>query len=87
MGGMKVGERANAELTGDTLEEARSLLELLRAERVIDTQTYRRRLDQISCAVVRRGHYRMVRPKAALGAAEVVGPTDCAVVTQLQMSR
>ena len=52
---MKVGERANAELTGDTLEEARSLLELLRAERVIDTQTYRRRLDQISCAVVRRG--------------------------------
>ena len=59
MGGMKVGERANAELTGDTLEEARSLLELLRAERVIDTQTYRRWLDQISCAVVRRGHYRM----------------------------
>jgi hypothetical protein len=56
---MKVGERANAELTGDTLEEARSFLELLRAERVIDTQTYRRRLDQISCAVVRRGHYWM----------------------------
>jgi nitric-oxide synthase len=44
---MKVGERANAELTGDTLEEARSFLALLRAERVIDTQTYRRRLDQI----------------------------------------
>jgi Nitric oxide synthase, oxygenase domain len=56
---MKVGERANPELTGDTLEEARSFLELLRAERVIDTQTYRRRLGQISCAVVRHGHYRM----------------------------
>ena len=59
MGGMKVGERANAELMGDALEEGRSFLELLRAERVIDTQSYRRRLDQISCAAVRRGHYRM----------------------------
>jgi hypothetical protein len=47
------------ELTGDTLEEARSFLELLLAERVIDTQTYRRRLGQISCAVVRHGHYSM----------------------------
>ena len=56
---MKVGERAHPELTGDTLEEARSFLELLRAERVIDTQTYRRRLGQISCAVGRHGHYRM----------------------------
>ena len=26
---------------------------------MIDTQTYRRRLGQISCAVVRYGHYRM----------------------------
>jgi len=59
VGGMKVGERANAELTGDTLEGARSFLELLRAERVIDTQTYRRRLGQISCAVGRHGHYWM----------------------------
>ena len=54
-----MGERANAELTGDTLEGARSFLELLRAERVIDTQTYRRRLGQISCAVGRHGHYWM----------------------------
>ena len=54
-----MGERANAELTGDTFEEARSFLELLRAERVIDTQTYRRRLGQISCAVGRHGHYSM----------------------------
>jgi hypothetical protein len=46
VGGMKVGEGANPELTGDTTEEARSFLELLRAERVIDTQTYRRRLGQ-----------------------------------------
>jgi hypothetical protein len=60
---MKVGERVNAELTGDTLEEARSFLELLRAERVIDTQTYRRRLGQISCAVGRRGHYWMESSK------------------------
>ena len=59
VGAMKVGERANPELTGDTLEEARSFLELLRAERVIDTQTYRRRLGQISCAVGRHGHYWM----------------------------
>ena len=28
-----------------------------------------------------RAAYRAIRPKAALGAAEVAGPTDCAVVT------
>ena len=31
-----------------------------------------------------RAAYRAIRPKAALGAAEVAGPTDCAVVLQLQ---
>jgi len=28
-----------------------------------------------------RAAYRVIRPKAALGAADVAGPTDCAVVT------
>ena len=43
-----MGERADAELTGDPLEEARSFLGLLRAAQVIDTQTHRRRLGQLS---------------------------------------
>jgi len=49
----------NAESTADVLLQARSLVELLRAEQVIDTATYLRRLGQISCAVVRDGHYEM----------------------------